>query len=370
MAGLEFSVPYNNDPETLTEIFNLKKLGDNSIREVYLSGPQEIFGSERVRPNLKFNEFVSLMDKIHEESLRVNLTLHTTCEGENWYTPQAIEKKIKYLQQLHKEHGLDTVTVANPIYIMAIMQDIPELEICASVLADIDCTQRANLYKEFGASVITPDANINHNLKLLAEIKATGAKLKLMVNEGCLYKCPFRKFHFNEISHHSLISQPETGVFFANCQEVLRSDRSQVFKSGWIRPEDVRKYSDITGYFKIVGRARPKDFIIRTIKAYMMESWEGDLFDILDSSLSLFGINDMAYLNNKNLDKQQYFETITACDKSCAGCGYCSKLADEELKLHIPTPAKLAETGLSGMVEELQKTGDMTDPDKTRIFFH
>ena len=32
MAGLEFSVPYNNDPDTLTELFKLKELNGNRIR--------------------------------------------------------------------------------------------------------------------------------------------------------------------------------------------------------------------------------------------------------------------------------------------------------------------------------------------------
>jgi collagenase-like PrtC family protease len=78
----------------------------------------------------------------------------------------------------------------------------PDIEICASVLGDIDCVQRAVIYRKAGADVITPDVNINRDLKLLKQIKeATNAELKLMVNEGCLYKCPFRKFHFTCIPH-------------------------------------------------------------------------------------------------------------------------------------------------------------------------
>jgi hypothetical protein len=42
MAGLCFSVPYNDDPETLQKVFKLKRVGGNSIREVFLAGPQEL----------------------------------------------------------------------------------------------------------------------------------------------------------------------------------------------------------------------------------------------------------------------------------------------------------------------------------------
>lgn len=50
MSSLEFSLPYNNDPAMLEELPGLKKLGNNKITEVYLSGPQEYSGSGRLTP--------------------------------------------------------------------------------------------------------------------------------------------------------------------------------------------------------------------------------------------------------------------------------------------------------------------------------
>ena len=41
MENIEYSVPFNNDPETLMEIFKLNNLYDNRIREIYLAGPRE-----------------------------------------------------------------------------------------------------------------------------------------------------------------------------------------------------------------------------------------------------------------------------------------------------------------------------------------
>ena len=88
MAGLEFSVPYNNDPETLREIFKSKKLGKNKIREVYLAGPQEYSGSGRITDELNLSQFIEIVDRIHKEGLRVNLILNPTCEGTSWYRPR------------------------------------------------------------------------------------------------------------------------------------------------------------------------------------------------------------------------------------------------------------------------------------------
>lgn len=361
MATLEFSVPYNNDLGTLSEVFKLKRLGNNTIKEIYLSGPQEYSGSGRVTAELSLSQFVEIVDKIHHEGLRVNLIFNPTCEGSNWYYPEVVSTKMEYLRQMHEEHGVEAVTIANPIYIKEVRRRFPDMEICASVLGDIDCVQRAVLYNKAGANVITPDVNINRDLKLLKEIKeATNAELKLMVNEGCLYKCPFRKFHFNYMSHKSKeLGAIEGDVFFASCLQVTREDHSQILKSGWIRPEDTKKYGEITSFFKIVGRARPRSMVIRTTKAYLQESWDGDLLDIVSSSLNKFGLEYGAHLDNKSLGKARFFKKVTSCDKNCSQCSYCEELARELIRLNVPTRYKLEDLGLKGVADELEKIGKL-----------
>jgi collagenase-like PrtC family protease len=339
LANLDFSVPYNDDPETLNEIFRLKKLGDNSIKEVYLSGPQEYSGSGRTMGRLEMDQFLDAVRKIHKEGIRVNLLMNVTCEGSDWYSPEVVIPKMEYLRQVHKEHGVEAVTIANPIYIKEVRRRFPDIEICASVLSEIDCVQRAILIKEAGANVITPDMNINRNLRLLKDIKeATGTELKLMVNEGCLYKCPFRKFHFNYTSHKSKEVASELGIFFETCcVPATARDPSQVLKSGWIRPEDISKYGEITNYFKIVGRSLSKSKIVRCIKAYMQESWDGGLLDIMCDSFYCFNQIYGAYLDNKSLDKYGFFEKVTSCDKDCYRCSYCENLAKKLFRFRFFT---------------------------------
>lgn len=345
MPNLEFSVPYNNDPEILKDIFELKRLEHNRIREVYLSGPQEYSGSGRVTKKINLDEFAGVVDKIHSEGLKVNLVLNTTCEGGNWYSPEAINTIMEYLRQLHEQNGLEAVTIANPIYIKEVRRRFPNIEICASVLCDIDCVQRAVIYANLGANIITPDVNINHNLKLLKDIKeATKAELKLLVNEGCLYKCPFRKFHFNYISHVSKESFMKE-YFLPYCHNVIEESPSQILKSGWIRPEDTMKYGEITSFFKIVNRVLSKSKVVRAIKAYLEESWDGDLLDIISSSLGAFSLRYGTYLDNKSLDKYGFFEKVTSCDRNCTKCDYCEKLVKDLLRFGLVTEEKLIDTG-------------------------
>ncbi|MFC1846460.1 hypothetical protein ACFLYS_00165 [Chloroflexota bacterium] len=349
MQNLEFSAPYNDDPETLEELFKLNKLNKNKIREIYLSGPQKYFGSHRITPEMDINGLIKIVARIHEEGIRANVVLNSTCEGIEWYSKEVVNSIMEYLRQMHEEHGLEAVTIANPLYIKEARRRFPDMEICASVLGNVDCVQRAVLYNKLGANVITTDNNINRDLKLLKQIKeATGAELRLMLNEGCIYKCPLRRFHSNATSHLSKEIEKKGvdisfGDFYGFCDQVIREDPSQILKSGWIRPEDTRKYSEITSFFKIVGRGDLKSKVVRATKAYLEESWHGDLLDILFTSLGSFTLTHGIYLDNESLGKYKFFEKITACDKNCPQCDYCEELAKKIISVGVFTPEKAAD---------------------------
>jgi collagenase-like PrtC family protease len=353
MGRLEFSVPYNNDPETLAEILKLKEQNGNRIREVYLSGPQEYSGSGRIAPELSFDQFAEVVGKIHEENVRVNLLLNSICEGSDWYSPAVLKSTMDYLQRAHRDLGIEAITIANPLYIREVRKRFPDIEICASVLADIDCVQKAVIYTKAGADVITPDVNINRDLALLKKIKdATGTEIKLMVNEGCLLRCPFRKFHFNYISHKSRNPamagkmRAEDNVFSANCIQLTKSDPSQVLKSCWIRPEDAEKYSQISHYFKIVGRTSSRSMVIRSVEAYLNESWTGDLMELMAGNLYSYAMSSLVHIENKALDEIRFFQKVTSCNRECSDCSFCNEVVGKLLRRGVFTPAKIEDLGL------------------------
>jgi collagenase-like PrtC family protease len=301
---------------------------------------------------MEFNEFARIVDSIHNEGIRVNLLLNSICEGSDWYSPSALQSTMEYLQRAHGDHGVEAVTISNPLYIREVRKRFPQLEICASVLSDINCVQKAIIFRKAGADVITPDVDINRDLNLLKRIKdKTGAEIKLMVNEGCLFRCAFRKFHFNYISHKS--RKPGTGkgvksednVFSLNCIQVSKNDLSQILKSGWIRPEDTRRYGEITGYFKIVGRTSSKSMLLRAVSAYLNENWNGDLLELMAGNLYSVGMSHLMHLDNKSLGEVGFFDKVTSCDKECSECDYCSALIGKLIKRGVFTPAKMEDLG-------------------------
>jgi collagenase-like PrtC family protease len=352
MSGLEFSVPYNNDPETLTEIFKWKACGGNRIREIYLSGPQEYAGSGRISKEQSFDDFARTVERIHREGIRVNLLMNSVCEGDDWYSAKVLNATMDYLKRVFEGHGVEAVTIANPMYIREVRRRFQQVEICASVLGDIDCIDKAVVYRKAGADSFTPDVNINRNLGLLKKIREkTGLEIKLMVNEGCLSKCPFRKFHFNYIAHKSRNpgadgTRGEDNVFSLNCIQVTKSDPAQLLKSGWIRPEDLGRYGEITNFFKLVGRTSSRSMICRSLEAYMRQSWDGDLLELMAGNLYSYGMSNLMHLDNRSLDAAGFFEKVTSCGRECIECDFCGQLARKLIKRGVFTSEKIRDLGL------------------------
>jgi len=353
MGGLELAVPYNNDLETLREVFRFKEWNGNRITEIYLSGPQEFAGAGRIVPALALDEFESLVKEIHSQGIRVNLLFNSICEGAEWYSASVLKSILEYLRKVHEDLGVEAITIANPLYIREVRRHLPTIEICASVLGDVDCVQKAIIFRKAGADVITPHVDINRDLGLLARIKKiTGARIKLMVNEGCLFRCPFRKFHFNYISHKSRNPGPgrrvkaEDNVFSLNCIQLSKNDPSQILKSCWIRPEDLVKYESITNNFKLVGRTSSKTMLLRSVRAYMDESWEGDLLELMAGNLYSLAMSQLLHLDNKSLDQFNFFETAASCNKECSECSYCGSLVEKLLRRGLFTAGKMQDLGM------------------------
>ncbi|MDD4793844.1 MAG: U32 family peptidase [Dehalococcoidales bacterium] len=334
---IEFSIPYNGNLASLPVLFDLNNINNNAIREVYLAGPQEFSAAARIMPKMELPELISIINEIHAHGIRVNLLLNAVCEGSAWYNPDEIKKKMQYIGMLHKEHGVEAVTVANPLYIKEIKDRYPDIEISASVLSIIDSVERAVYFHDMGADVIVPDKCINRDLETLKQIKdATNAEVKIMVNSGCLYKCPFERFHAAFVSHKSVetFDHHDTynaqEIFFKNCSELVNKNRALIFKSSWIRPEDLCKYAGITNYFKISGRSHPKWADIS--RAYLEESWNGNLLELMDASLRFLNAHQSIYIDNKELDRYQFFDHVTNCGRNCKACNYCEELASKVIQ--------------------------------------
>ncbi len=332
MSGFKFSVPYNNDFSLLEKLVEMKNLNGNKISEVYLPIPQEYFGSGRIVSKLSLKEFIKTTKFCHENGLKINMTMNSTCEGIDWYSPRRITKTIKIVKILNEKYDLDALIVANPLFIQKIKKEVPKIEIIASAFSDIDCIEKAMFFNKLGADTLTLNG-LNRNLEALKEIKErVDVTIRLMVNEGCIWKCPFRQFHNNFTSHASEKSRTPIDFCSESCIKLREFYPYTIINSDWILPEWLKYYKKITTNFKIVGRTMPTEWIIKRVKNYLSEEYKGNLIDLLESAFPKFQNINKWYIDTSNFD-ENFFEKVTSCDKNCFKCGYCDEVAKKIIEM-------------------------------------
>ena len=333
MSNSRFWIPFNNDLallERLEETFS-SRTGKNTIEGIYFPAPQNYFGSARVVSPFTLDTALKIISFCNKLGWKTNMLLNSSCEGIDWYSPEFISRTLFLVKKL-KSAGLSGATLTNPIYIQKIKKEVPKLNITASVICEIDSVQSALFFEELGADAFVPDRDINRNLDLLKEIKeATDMEMILMLNEGCLFKCPQRIFHYNFISHWSRIEKEKHIDFPTNYCIALRGQRpEELLKMQFILPQHLKHYRKITSSFKIVGRKKDTPEILRITEAYLEENFKGNLLDIMSSATpeikERYGFNIPA----KFLD-DKFFRKVTSCSKNCTKCNYCKQLVNKLL---------------------------------------
>jgi collagenase-like PrtC family protease len=323
-------IPHPGHFQALKEIIEAKEAGGfDEVDEVFMGGSPDVMGSGRgVLHAPLLDEIREQTEYAHQHGIKMNITMNSTCTGGHHLTFEGYKMFSWYFGELNKA-GVDAVTVAEP-YLVELLRDFP-MQTVVSVLSYVESPQRAKFFDELGADMITVDTNINRHFDLLEGIvKAVDCGVRLIVNEGCMYRCPFRYSHYNLSSHLSSLNQPRTPLFapdyyFDRCISIRLRDPTQIIKSGWIRPEDLKAYEAIgITDFKLSGRTKLVNWIIDCMRYYAQRSFEGNVLDILDCPQML---RDLCYIPNERFEG--CIEQWSHCKKVCNECGYCDRLTKE-----------------------------------------
>ncbi|MCW7070879.1 MAG: U32 family peptidase [Methanophagales archaeon] len=333
---MRLMIPHPGHFAALQEIVEVKEAeGLNEVKEVFMGGSPEVMGSGRgVLHAPLVEEIREQTEYAHQHRLKMNIAMNSTCTGGHHLTFEGYKMFEWYFRALN-EAGVDGVIVAEP-YLVELLRDFP-MKAVVSVLAYVDAPQSARFFEELGADVITVDTNINRHFGLLrAIVRAVDCDVRVIVNEGCLYRCPFRYSHYNLASHLSGLNQPRSPLFapdfyFDKCISIRLRDPSQIVRSPWIRPEDLAEYEalGIQG-FKLSGRTKAVNWIIECIRAYSQRSFKGNLLELLDCPQML---RHMFYLDSEKLGRAGCVERWKSCRKVCGECGFCERVTKEVLEV-------------------------------------
>ena len=298
------------------------------------------------------NQAEEYIERAHDAGLKFDYILNAPSMGNMEWDENTHRELLEHLRWI-TSLGVDSVTVTIPYLIELIKRQFPHLEVRISTIAHVSSVARAKLYESLGADSITLDFNINLDFTLLKAIRnAVNCQLTVLLNNLCLYQCPYEYYHHDTLGHASQSYNPLNGYYEDYC--VLRCtldrlwDMSQAIKCRWVRPEDIHVYEDIgIDMFKTSGRSMPTERILHTAKAYSSRHYQGNLYDILNVITPKVGFgqsdlpgvkNDVIasppklYIDNQALEGFIDFFKKQNCLSGCSNCNYCKRIADEVIQ--------------------------------------
>ena len=257
----------------------------------------------------------------------------------------ALRKIIHALDTLLAADALHGITIVDFYLLQALSDTSPETCAQLEAVPGINCMldSFAKVQACLGAIANTGfkpptklnlDRSLNRNLPELATIsqqcrrRFPKIKLTLLANEGCLDHCPFK------LAHDAQIAFANTGLI-ANethntnqelgCIRILSDSPAELFKSPFIRPEDLHHYEGMVEVIKLCGRTLGSGFLQRVVRGYADRRYEGNLLDLMDT---MEWLAKRLHVANEELPGD-FLTRISGCDKDCRACSYCQELLEK-----------------------------------------
>ncbi|MBN2153215.1 MAG: U32 family peptidase [Candidatus Lokiarchaeota archaeon] len=353
MGKHRLSVAYNWDPRLIEEVVKNKY----PVKDFFASAQHTTVGGGRpssILPETTEKIMKQHIKKMHDAGIEFMYASNAPCMGGQEFVRETHEKMLKEFEWI-QGIGVDGVILAIPYLMELVKEQFPKLKIRVSTVAKVNTVNKAKYFEALGATSITPDVMINRNFKVLEKMaKGTSCDLDLVVTDGCLYECPFRLYHYSLTGHASqTYSNRDAYIDYPilRCNIEKFTHPAEAMKCRWIRPEDLKHYEAIGIHnFKIGGRRLTADIILRSVKAYTEQKYDGNLTDIIEGfSFEYGGVKEdpnkkmgMAnatekkanmVIDNTKLDGFIDFFKKQDCAANCADCNYCDEWAKKAITI-------------------------------------
>lgn len=257
-----------------------------------------------------------------------NLLLNGMCYGGQALSKALFEKINRSIEELGASIGLQSVTTTSPVIAEFLKTHYPALEIRASVNMDLGHLEGMKYLTDCFDSFYIGRV-VNRRLDEIARMKAwadaRGKGLCILLNSGCLARCPTHTFHDNLVSHEAEIAATENAVTFrALCRQQLAKEENRVAliaDTSYVRPEDLSVYGPFFPVGKLATRVNPNPS--RVLNAYARGTHYGNLLDLLEPD---FSDELRPYILDSRAFPTDFAQKTGHCDRQCESCGYCDKV--------------------------------------------
>jgi len=346
---------------------SLDALKGTSVDALFGKLPFDVVGGARpgfVLPQVDRNYVGRYIKACHERGLEFSYLLNAPCHGLLQYTKKGYGQIIELLEWIDQS-GADAVTIGLPYLIDLVRKRFPRLKVKVSTTARVNTVRKALQYEDMGVEEIIIDEHINREFKTLEAIrKAVKCNLELIVNNICLWQCPYNYEHVNHDGHASREGEEDDYCYLQYpgylCLYRKLTDPVELLKSPWIRPEDIPHYEAI-GYehFKITERFKRTSLLLEHVKAYENRRYDGNVLDLftlprkgaftpihleyfikpehvnimkiseLEKVFDL-EVRELIQMDNRKLDGFIEFFKENDCNQTtCSACRYCETVFEK-----------------------------------------
>jgi collagenase-like PrtC family protease len=386
------------------DIAFLDAVQGTSVDALFGKLPFDIVGGARpgfVLPQVDRTVIEQYIQACHERGLEFSYLLNAPCLGNLQYSKKGYGQLIELLEWIDQS-GADAVTVGMPYLINLVRERFPRLKIKVSTTARVNTVRKALQYEDMGVEEIIIDEHINREFKTLAAIrKAVSCNLELILNNICLWQCPYNYEHVNHDGHAS--REGEDDYCYLQypgylCLYRKLTDPVELLKSPWIRPEDVSAYEDL-GYdsFKITERFKRTPLLLEHVRAYENRRYDGNLLDLFTlprkgaftpvhleyfikpEHVNIMKVSELGDVfdlevreliqidNNKLNGFLEHFKKKDCNQTSCAQCRYCDRVFDKAAKVNEREVKKAAQKVKN--FSDTLVTGEIFEIPKSHVMF-
>lgn len=344
----KFSAPLPFKKDNIDELILINtELNESKITSLYFalhSNCSLHTGFEQTRYNSEINNFsywAELINYSITKGFDFIYLINSPRQFESYDLLLTHLKKLDILLKQLENLNVNKLRVTNPQLIDYIVNKYPKFDIYASILLDFKTIKEyvyfLDTYKDIKQVTISCDNN--KNFKLLENLKSRYPFIdfELLVNQGCLTGCPYRKFH----------SIYENNYYIKKCEQ---SFSEYLCRNDCIYPFEIKEYEKIGFYnFKFTGRQTLEfhkgDYIkyfyyyLKGIEDYkFIENLPIKYFNnyIINSKFE-YRVKDI----KKYLPQIKYFKKHghlcnSICSNGCKYCFNCAKKIEQIFEQKLP----------------------------------